>query len=185
MSYEVTQAEVATYEEDVSILSLIMCMAIWYQVCYMTLHSYRVPAQWIPDMQKTCCWSRNRGQYTQLCGYLRKFSQRNLGSWYSLAQQKWEICESFLPRKFPTIRYIIQEIPLHFHTPRYNGGSLSDGGGEGEVWAGETVDTRSSPWRPVPVHAKNTERTVDTMMASFSLHVCPLLTPSLYISKSL
>ena len=78
--------------------------------------------------------------------------------------------------------FIIQATPLWFpptHTPRYNGGSLSDGGGEGEVRAGETVDTGSSPWRPVPGHAKNTGRTADTMTASFSFIPCYPLTPSL------
>ena len=31
------------------------------------------------------------------------------------------ICESFLLRKFPTIQYIIQENPLHFHPPPHPG----------------------------------------------------------------
>ena len=65
---------------------------------------------------------------------------------------------------------------FHHSLPRHNGGSLPDRGGEGEVWARETVDPGSSPWWPVPVHAKDIGGTADTMMAFFpSLHVCPLI----------
>ena len=48
----------------------------------------------------------------RFCGYLRKFSTRNLGMWRPLALKfsPWKsylpsIRESFLPRKFPAIRY--------------------------------------------------------------------------------
>ena len=61
----------------------------------------------------------NFREILQLCGYLRKFSPRNLGAWCLLARQKRAICESFLcknlfftnPRKFSPLkvsRYTVQ-----------------------------------------------------------------------------
>ena len=137
-------------------------------------------------------WGR---KLSQICGYLQKFSQQNLGLWHSLAQHIWEICESFSMKivfftnlwKFSPLK--VSNYTVHHSgksssfpstlTPRYNGGSLSDRGSEGEVRAGETVDTGSSSWRPVPVHAKDTGRTADTMMALFSLTPCCPLNSSL------
>ena len=60
-------------------------------------------------------WERKLSWISQFCGCLQK-----LGAWYSLAWHKQAICESFLrenhffkpiresflPRKFPTIRYV-------------------------------------------------------------------------------
>ena len=39
---------------------------------------------------------RKLSQFSRFCGYLRKFSPRNLGAWCPLARQKQAIRESFL-----------------------------------------------------------------------------------------
>ena len=41
----------------------------------------------------------------QFCGFLQKFSPWILGVWHSLVRHKWANRESFLPWKFPAIRY--------------------------------------------------------------------------------
>jgi len=48
-------------------------------------------------------WGRKLSRISEFCVYSQKFSPQNLGVWHPLVEQKWAICESFLPRKFPAI----------------------------------------------------------------------------------
>ena len=68
-----------------------------YQLINVSVLGTSMLSSWPP----MCCiagnvWGRKLSQISQLCGYLWKFSPRNLGGWHTLVRQKVAICISFL-----------------------------------------------------------------------------------------
>ena len=65
-------------------------------------------------------WGRKLLQISRFCGYLWKFSPRNLGVWCLLAWHKWAICESFLCESSRiTCTHTLTHTHIHTHTRTY------------------------------------------------------------------